>query len=91
MYIRASIHNVRFSNDQNDTAAVAVGDTFLFSPLSNSPDFESEAISLDAISPMLQDFCCLTKLIPYYQALVGCGIEEDYTRLVQYCSKHAAT
>jgi hypothetical protein len=73
---------------------VAVGDTFLFAPLSaakfnRGKDWRCSSGSL--LLPFLYDPVCVTHSVPYFQALVGDGIEEDYLRLVNYCSKSSLT
>lgn len=97
-YIRASVHGIYLTNpaDANQVGAVAVGDTFLFAPLSTRFGHANQKqvngfTGIHAVSPFLTDHCCITSGIPYYQSYIGHGAEEEYARLVQYCSKHNAT
>lgn len=79
----------------NDVGAVAVGDTFLFIPLgtlvNKRLDSRNLQCALHSVAPFITDNCCITYNIPYYQSFIGVGIEEDYARLINYCSKHTAT
>jgi hypothetical protein len=41
------------------------------------------------LPPFLYDTCCITHAIPYFRALIGGGVEEEYARLISYCSKNS--
>jgi hypothetical protein len=94
MYIRASVHGIRLSN--SEVGAVAIGDTFLFSPLATNNYRRSisevaQTTSLHSIDAFLGENSCITHVIPCYQSYIGTGAEDNYARLVNYCSKHTAT
>lgn len=73
---------------QRDPIAVAVGDTFLFSPLVRPPSRElltlRTHVQKQGLLPHISDHCCLTAEIPYFAALNGAGYEEEYTRLMHF-------
>jgi hypothetical protein len=82
--------------NQETIVTVAVGDTFLFSPLVNGKITKSSRNwrfpqtpdgSSTTLFPFLYDSVCVTHNIPYFRAFIGSGIEEEYHRLIQYCSK----
>jgi len=85
-YIRASIHGIKVGLE---TLAIAVGDTFLFSPLSVASNKKITTIPF-TYAPFLTDQSCLTHGIPYYRCLLGYGIEEDYSRFVNYASRSSS-
>lgn len=65
---------------------MAVGDTFLFSPLVHASEAEMaelrDNVAKQQLIPHMTDFCCATAEIPYYATMNGLGYEEDYARLV---------
>ena len=92
------MHGIRLDSDGSNIGVVAVGDTFLFSPLTthviSSSMSKKQVLSYSRqklyLSPFVMDNCCLTHAIPYYRAFIGSGAEEDYVKLVHYCSKNTA-
>lgn len=85
MYIRATINGIRLLS-QSEPVAVAVGDTFLFSPLVHASEADMAElrrnVAKQQLIPHMTDFCCATAEIPYYATMNGLGYEEDYARLV---------
>eukprot|EP00981_Chlorochromonas_danica_P008896 scaffold2338_cov184-Ochromonas_danica.AAC.7 len=77
IYIRVSIHGIRLPGGTK--GAVAVGDTFLFSPLAQK---ESRFPPNDDFSATLRhpDSTCITHCVPYYRCFIGGGIEELFSR-----------
>lgn len=74
-----------------ETLAIAVGDTFLFSPLTISSTAQSNnTIFSSSFSPFFNDSSCITHGIPYYRCFLGQGIEEDYARFVMYASRSSS-
>ncbi len=86
MYIRATINNIQLQS-QAEHVAVAVGDTFLFSPLVHASETDVQLLRSNIVKqqllPHMTDYCCATAEIPYFASMNGLGYEEDYTRLVQ--------
>lgn len=81
--------------NQETAVTIAVGDTFLFSPLSQGR-FDRKvdwrfSSSGGNLLPFINDAVCITHNIPYFQAFIGSGVEEEYLRLIQYCSKTSLT
>lgn len=87
MYIRATINGIHLAS-RREAVALAVGDTFLFSPLVHAAETDLQVLrnsaQKQALLPHMTDFCCATADIAYFAALNGLGYEEDYTRLVQF-------
>lgn len=85
MYIRATINGIHLLS-QSEPVAVAVGDTFLFSPLVHASEADMAElrrnVAKQQLIPHMTDFCCATAEIPYYATMNGLGYEEDYARLV---------
>lgn len=88
MYIRATINDIQLDS-QREPVAVAVGDTFLFSPLVHAPDTSLKFLreehlrhSKVKLIPHMTDYCCGTAEIPYFASMNGLGYEEDYSRLI---------
>eukprot|EP01035_Chromulina_nebulosa_P016900 gene16900-22389_t len=80
-YIRASIHGISIL--PKGYVAVAVGDTFLFTPSRNTTRIEK---SIDSSNSLIirSDHSCITHAIPYYKWFVGYGPEEkSYQHLIQ--------
>jgi hypothetical protein len=85
VYIRATINGIRLQSER-EPVAVAVGDTFLFSPLTLASKSALHSLrgqfAKQAMIPHMTDYCCITAEVPYFATMNGLGFEEDYTRLV---------
>lgn len=85
MYIRATINGIRLQSER-EPVAVAVGDTFLFSPLTLASKSALHSLrgqfAKQAMIPHMTDYCCITAEVPYFAIMNGLGFEEDYARLV---------
>lgn len=79
IYIRVSIHGIRLPDGTK--GAVAVGDTFLFSPLAHK---DRRVSPNDDASATLRhpDSTCITHCVPYYRCFIGGGIEELFSRFI---------
>jgi hypothetical protein len=88
------------SKDPNYHAAVAVGDTFLFSfgnaksgrrrdalfKLADSASAQQQGEGRIAyLQPLMSDCYCLTHAVPYYRVLLGVGQEEKSAQRLLAC------
>ena len=81
-FIRVSVHGI-VTSGLSQPVAVAVGDTFLFSPHNSQirtlicPKSDSEFASDNTTALMhLQDAFCITHVVPYMHGTFGVGSEE---------------
>lgn len=94
VYIRATINGINVGYGlRKHNVAVAVGDTFLFSPLAKPTTAKQDKLKknniVQSLIPHVTDCSCITAIIPYFTTLLhGGGIEEDYRRLVQFLLKN---
>ena len=80
--------------NQETSVTIAVGDTFLFAPLTKG-NFQRQKdwrhLFGHNLLPFLNDTVCMTHNIPYFQSFLGGGLEEEYLRFIHYCSKTSLT
>ena len=104
-YIRVSVHGVMLPAEGNGRTAgagtVAVGDTFLFSPLSTKgrsgtmpmrisgadAKHTRKLLSHGPALPLLGDALCVTHTVPYYRSISGGGVEETSAQRLLSCCK----
>lgn len=86
IYIRVSVHGMQLGG--RAVGAVAVGDTFLFSPLISRG---ISAAPMGQPLPLLGDSCCITHVLPYFRSFIGSGVEEVFSRYAARCLRSTAS
>ncbi len=88
IYIRVSVHGTQVTAD-GSLGAIAVGDTFLFSPYAVSTALSPAPAAAGSL--LLSDGHCVTHSLPYVYSFLSAGVEERFARYVsQLCQRNIA-
>ncbi|RYH28953.1 hypothetical protein EON65_10200 [archaeon] len=72
---------------------IAIGDTFLFSPLvhhSVAATYSPSLFSSQHISLHVRDSFCVTQSVPHFRSFLGNAVEECYSRCIHHCLRSPA-
>ena len=77
---------LRYSGKKTE-CTVAVGDTFLFSPLATVANNQQLLGACKNYIPTMSDSICVTHTLPYYRSFVGAGVEEKTATRILSCAR----